>query len=301
MPRTPDDVLLERYRSTRDAGALAELYDRTAVALLRVAMHLARRPAEAEDLVQATFLAAIESIDAYEPGRPALGWLVGILHHKAHALWKREARALDPVRLARPASVDPLDASLSDPRAARAEEWLAVGTSNARGARRGRIEDDGHRRAGRQHDVDRHEGAHGQSVIGGSDVDEVRTAPHAAHHDRTFAPAARPDLGRGGASRVVPGKDAHREVPNRPTAGDDRDLQFVPAAQHDAQVVPSPCERLVAAPHVVGVMLRVQPHPRAALVPPRHHEATQGIREHRPRSKQRVHGPDRGHRDGRAG
>lgn len=113
MPRTRDDVLLERYRSTRDAGALAELYDGTAVALLRVAMHLARRPAEAEDLVQATFLAAIESIDAYEPGRPALGWLLGILHHKAHALWKREARVLDPERVARPASVDPLDATLA--------------------------------------------------------------------------------------------------------------------------------------------------------------------------------------------
>ena len=124
MPRTPDDVLLERYRSTRDAGALAELYDGTAVALLRVAMHLARRPAEAEDLLQATFLAAIESIDAYEPGRPALGWLLGILHHKAHALWKREARALDPDRLARPASVDPLDATLAAELAQRVDEAI---------------------------------------------------------------------------------------------------------------------------------------------------------------------------------
>ena len=51
MPE-PDEVLFERYRSRGDARALGELFDRTAPSLLRIALHLARDPAAAEDLLQ---------------------------------------------------------------------------------------------------------------------------------------------------------------------------------------------------------------------------------------------------------
>ena len=53
--------LFLRWRDRGDAAALAELFDRTAPELLRLALHLCRHAVDAEDVLQATFLAAIES------------------------------------------------------------------------------------------------------------------------------------------------------------------------------------------------------------------------------------------------
>ena len=47
--------------------------------LLRMALHLGRDPGDAEDLVQATFLTAIEKAATYDASRPLLPWLTGIL------------------------------------------------------------------------------------------------------------------------------------------------------------------------------------------------------------------------------
>lgn len=60
-----DEELFERFRRG-DAAALGELFDRVAPALLRIAVHLARDPGEAEDLLQATFLKAIEARFQFE-------------------------------------------------------------------------------------------------------------------------------------------------------------------------------------------------------------------------------------------
>ncbi len=120
-----EDTLFARYRAEHDIDALGALYDRTAAKLLRVAVHLVRRPADAEDLVQATFLAAIERADAYEPGKPVLARQLGILQHKVQALWKREGRPLDAERLTRSALPDPLEATLAAELTAQVDEAIA--------------------------------------------------------------------------------------------------------------------------------------------------------------------------------
>lgn len=105
----PADHLFAHWRRTGDAKALAEVYDRTAPQLLRVALHLVRHPAHAEDLLQATFVAAIEGAASYDPARPLLGWLGGILHNQAKWLLRREGREPDPLRLPAARAADPLE------------------------------------------------------------------------------------------------------------------------------------------------------------------------------------------------
>ncbi len=88
-----------RFARTRQPDALARVFDATAPGLLRVALHLAGDPADAEDLVQATFLAAIESARNYDGERPVFRWLTGILANKAKMRSRERARQPDPGRL----------------------------------------------------------------------------------------------------------------------------------------------------------------------------------------------------------
>lgn len=82
VPRTPgeapDTLALERV-AHGDVSALGEVYDRHAVALLRFASRVAGL-ADAEDLVQATFITAVKVAATYD-GRSgtARSWLFGIL------------------------------------------------------------------------------------------------------------------------------------------------------------------------------------------------------------------------------
>ncbi|MGE3173693.1 MAG: sigma-70 family RNA polymerase sigma factor [Planctomycetota bacterium] len=92
------EMAFARFQARRDSRALAIVFDRTAPELLRVARHLASTEASAEDLVQATFVQAIESADAHERGRPVLPWLLGILGNQARAARRRSKRAIDPTR-----------------------------------------------------------------------------------------------------------------------------------------------------------------------------------------------------------
>lgn len=107
----PEDQAFVRWRSAGDAEALAQVYDLAAPALLRLALHHVRHPATAEDLVQATFVAAIQNAAGYDAARPLLGWLVGILHNQAKWLQRREGRAVDAARLVDRQPVDPLAAA----------------------------------------------------------------------------------------------------------------------------------------------------------------------------------------------
>ena len=81
--------LFERYRARGDVDALAELFDDLAPALLKLARHLDRSRSEAEDVVQATFLAAIERAATYDRARPLTPWFVGILMNQARAAHRR--------------------------------------------------------------------------------------------------------------------------------------------------------------------------------------------------------------------
>ena len=61
FPLDDTDQLFARFCRHGDAAALGAVFDATATELLRIACHLAGNRADAEDLVQRTFLAAIES------------------------------------------------------------------------------------------------------------------------------------------------------------------------------------------------------------------------------------------------
>src|SRR5262245_48944474 len=94
-----EDRLFERWCRHGDAEALGELFDLASPGLLRLAIHLVGDPAEAEDLVQATFLAAIEQRASVDSSRPVLPWLTAVLSNKAADHKRRAARSLDLERL----------------------------------------------------------------------------------------------------------------------------------------------------------------------------------------------------------
>jgi RNA polymerase sigma-70 factor (ECF subfamily) len=94
------DRLFRRFRERHDGAALAAVFDATSRELFDVACHLIRDPAEAEDLVQATFLTAIAKAKDYEGGSPVKGWLYGILWREGANARRSAALRADPARLA---------------------------------------------------------------------------------------------------------------------------------------------------------------------------------------------------------
>lgn len=88
------DRLLARYQRTGDPRALGKLFDRTAPELLRVAAWLAGNRADAEDLLQRTFLTVIETRATFDPSRRALPWLCGIVGNHARKLHEQRQRRL---------------------------------------------------------------------------------------------------------------------------------------------------------------------------------------------------------------
>ena len=64
MAARREDQLFELYQKSGDPDALGEVFDLIAPKLLHTALHLARDPAGAEDLLQATFLTAIRKAES---------------------------------------------------------------------------------------------------------------------------------------------------------------------------------------------------------------------------------------------
>ena len=92
MPQQPDEELFLAFQRDRDHDALGILFRRRAEELLRLAVFLAPRPTEAEDLLQATFLSAIARAETYRPGNRVMSWLCGILTNHARMLRRSERR-----------------------------------------------------------------------------------------------------------------------------------------------------------------------------------------------------------------
>src|SRR5213595_2548640 len=60
--------------------------------LYRTALRLTRNPADAEDLVQETYLEAFRAADRFEPGTNLRAWLFTILHNTARNRLRDRAR-----------------------------------------------------------------------------------------------------------------------------------------------------------------------------------------------------------------
>ncbi|MBI4878911.1 MAG: sigma-70 family RNA polymerase sigma factor [Planctomycetes bacterium] len=120
--RTTESLFLS-FRAQRDARALGEVFDRTAPRLLRVARHLTCAGVDPRDLLQETFVKAIEAADAYDPDRPVEPWLLGILINQARLLRRQSRRNPDPALVGMEAPPRPEDAALEK------ELWTAVRTA----------------------------------------------------------------------------------------------------------------------------------------------------------------------------
>ena len=91
MQASPEALFL-RYRSTGQPEPLGELFDRVSPQLLALALHLCSHPADAEDALQATFVVAIDRAASWDPTRPLLPWLAGILGNQCKRIGERRAR-----------------------------------------------------------------------------------------------------------------------------------------------------------------------------------------------------------------
>jgi len=78
------------FEGSFETDALASLDS-----LYRTALRLTRRPADAEDLVQDTYLKAFRAVDSFEPGTNLRAWLFTILHNTFRN--RTRDRAREPV------------------------------------------------------------------------------------------------------------------------------------------------------------------------------------------------------------
>jgi RNA polymerase sigma-70 factor (ECF subfamily) len=70
-----------------------------APALYRTARRLSRRPEDAKDLVQETYLRAYRTFDHFKPGTNVRAWLFTILYSILSNEWRRKRRAPEEVSL----------------------------------------------------------------------------------------------------------------------------------------------------------------------------------------------------------
>src|SRR6266851_679063 len=97
---------LREVSASFEAEALASLDS-----LYRAARRLVRSPADAEDLVQDTYLKAFRAADQFEPGTNLRAWLFTILHNTARNRARDRARdtvAIDSEIVDRAADAPPV-------------------------------------------------------------------------------------------------------------------------------------------------------------------------------------------------
>jgi RNA polymerase sigma factor (sigma-70 family) len=108
-----DDELAGRFRDGDDA-AVRQMYDRYRVAVYRQAVRSLPTIADAEDVTQATFVAAWLGRRSFDPQRgDLLGWLLGIARHRATDQLRSRAREHRIAESVRALSGSP--ATVSDP------------------------------------------------------------------------------------------------------------------------------------------------------------------------------------------
>jgi len=106
-----------------EAEALASLDS-----LYRTALRLTRSPADAEDLVQETYLKAFRAADSFRPGTNLRAWLFTILHNSARNRVRdraREAVSVDSDLVERAAELPPAGGPAPTPETLLIRETLA--------------------------------------------------------------------------------------------------------------------------------------------------------------------------------
>ena len=106
-----------------EAEALAALDS-----LYRVALRLTRAPADAEDLVQETYLKAFRAADTFEPGTNLRAWLFTILHNTARNRVRdrvRDVVSVDSDLVERAGEIQPATGLADTPETALLRETLA--------------------------------------------------------------------------------------------------------------------------------------------------------------------------------
>jgi len=95
----PDDVLVMRSRSG-DAPAFEELVRRHMRSAYAVALSVVLEPSDAEDVVQDSYISALEQLDSCQPDRFA-AWLMRIVRNRAISLQRRRrVRKAEPLEWA---------------------------------------------------------------------------------------------------------------------------------------------------------------------------------------------------------
>ena len=93
-----DDSLLVAGVLKRDRKATAEFVARFADPLYGyIRSRLAPHYDHVEDLVQETFLSALENLSSYTASGPLQGWLMGIARHKVEDYYRARLRAPEPI------------------------------------------------------------------------------------------------------------------------------------------------------------------------------------------------------------
>lgn len=105
------DRSFQEYCRTADPRALARVFDEVATDLLFVADQLVGCPVLAEDLVQETFLLAVERASSWDAARGVEAWLIDILRQTARRVREDRSRILDKDRVPKERVLDP-DAGL---------------------------------------------------------------------------------------------------------------------------------------------------------------------------------------------
>src|SRR6187455_618019 len=96
--------------------------------LYRAALRLTRVPADAEDLVQETYLKAFRAADRFEPGTNLRAWLFTILHNTARNRARDRSRELvdvDSEAVERATDRQPATGRANTPESALLRETLA--------------------------------------------------------------------------------------------------------------------------------------------------------------------------------
>ena len=113
---TSSDALAMGRLAHGEIDALGELYDRHQAAIRRFATRMTGSSDEGDDLVHATFLAALRTAGAFDGRRSCRAWLLGItaqLIRRQRSTFARWARLLGGFRHAEPSSLRDPEGALS--------------------------------------------------------------------------------------------------------------------------------------------------------------------------------------------